>query len=326
MRTGRRVMLAAVAGAWAIATLGTMNGASAQSWPTRPVRVIIPISAGSAADVVPRLIFEEVSHVIGHPFVIENRPGAGSTIGARAVAQSDPDGYTLLAISSAHTIAPAAFANLGYDPHKDLVPVASLGNLPNVLVIAPSKNIKTVQQLVEAGKSRPIQFGSIGANSPIHLSMERFRLASGIQTQAIPFRGAPEAITETMTGRIDVYYSPISSALPLIQEGKLVPLAVSSRQRASALPNVPTTLEAGYPNSDYNFWIGVFAPANTPRPVIDKLNAEIVKTLKLPAVQEKLAKIGVQPMPMSTADFAAFIREDFTTNAVLAKAAGLTPQ
>ena len=325
MRTGRLLVLAAVAASLATA-FGAPNGASAEDWPNRPVRVIIPISPGSAADIVPRIVFEEVTHQIGQPVVIENRPGAGSTIGARAVAQSDADGYTLLAISSAHTIAPAAFANLGYDPAKDFIAVAPLGNLPNVLVIAPSKGIRNVKQLVAAGKEKPIMFGSIGANSPIHLSMERFRLAAGFQVQAIPFKGAPEALTETMTGRIDVYYAPISSALSFIQNGKLIPLVVSSRQRSAALPDVPTSLEAGYPNSDYNFWIGVFAPAKTPRAIVDKLNAAIVTALKSSTVQDKFAKIGVQPMTMSTKEFDAFIRQDFITNATLAKAAGLTPQ
>ncbi len=175
--------------------------------------------------------------------------------------RADPDGYTLLAHSSAHIIAPSTVANLQYDPIKDFVAVAPLGNLPNVLVIAPSKNIKTVQELVAEGKKRPITFGSIGVGSPIHMAMERLRLSAGFKAEAIPFKGAPEALVEVMTGRVDVYYSPVLAALSFIKEGKVVPLAVSSPTRSATLPDVPTTLESGYPNSAYRFWIGVFAPA-----------------------------------------------------------------
>ncbi len=208
----------------------------------------------------------------------------------------------------------------------DFAAVAALGNLPTVLVVAPSKNIKTVQELVARGKQQTITFGTIGAGSPIHLAVERFRMSAGFQAQAIPFKGAPEALTEAMTGRIDFYYAPVSSALPFIRDGKLVPLAVSSAKRASALPNVPTTLESGYANSDYDFWIGVFAPAKTPGEIVQKLNAEILKALETASVRERLAKIGVEPMPMNVAQFDAYIKDQFVVNATLAKAAGITPK
>src|SRR5690348_4271929 len=300
--------------------------AQAQAWPTRTIRVVIPLSAGSAADVIPRIVFEQVSSRLGQPIVIENRPGASGTIGARAVANAEPDGYTFLAHSSAHIISPSTIANLPYDPIKDFVAVAPLGSLPNVLVISPSKNIHTVQELVALGKKRPITFGSIGVGSPIYLTMERFRMSTGIKVQPIPFKGAPEVLTEVVAGRVDVYYSPLLAALPFIRSGKLVPLTVSSGKRASTLPNVPTSLEAGYPNSDYNFWIGVFAPAKTPAKTVEKLNAEITKALDVPAVQQKLGKLGVEPMKMSVAEFGAFVREELKTNAELTKAAGITPR
>jgi tripartite-type tricarboxylate transporter receptor subunit TctC len=311
------------------AILTFLSGASAvhaDDWPTRPIRVIVPVSAGSAADIVSRTVFDQLSHQLGQPIIVENRPGASSTIGARTVAQADPDGYTLLSISTAHTIAPATVANLAYDPVKDFAAVASLGNLPNVLVIAPSKNIHTVKELVAASKVKPIMFGSTGIGSPIRLAMERLRTAADIKAEAIPFKGAPEALLETMTGRIDVYYSAVLAALPLIRDGKLIPLAVSSRDRALALPDVPTTLEAGYPNSDFNFWIGVFAPAKTPRAIVNKLNSEIFKTLEMPDIRSKLAKLGVQPMPMSTEQFDAYVRDEIISNAALAKAAGISAQ
>lgn len=310
----------------ALTALSVSGSSQADEWPSRPIRAIIPLSAGSAADVVPRIVFDQLSAQLGQPTVVENRPGASGTIAARAVATADPDGYTLLAHSSAHVISPSTVANIPYYPIKDFAAVAPLGNLPLVLVIAPSKNIKTVQELVALGKTRPITFGSIGVGSPIHLAMERFRLSAGFQEQAIPFKGAPEALLEVMTGRVDVYYAPVTAALPLIRDGKLLALAVSSPVRVAALPDVPTTLESGYANSDYRFWIGVFAPAKTPRDIVTKLNAEIQKALQVPAVREKLAKLGVQPMAMNTGEFDKFVKDEIKINAELAKAAGLTPQ
>jgi tripartite-type tricarboxylate transporter receptor subunit TctC len=307
----------------ALAALTAISSTYADEWPTKPIRVIVPLSAGSAADIIPRIVFEQVAAQLGQSIIIENRPGASGTIGARAVATADPDGYTLLAHSSAHIIAPSTVANLPYDPIKDFVAVAALANLPNVLVISPSKNIRTVQELVAEGKKRPITFGSIGVGSPIHLTMERFRLSAGFKTQAIPFKGAPEALVEVMTGRVDVYYSPILAALPFIRDGKLLPLAVSSPTRTSTLPDVLTTLESGYPNSVYRFWIGVFAPAKTPRDIVNKLNAEIQKALQVPAVREKLTNLDVQPMSMNTEQFDRFVREELVINAELAKAAGI---
>lgn len=321
-------MRARVALGFAIAlTAIAANGSSqADEWPSRPIRAIIPLSPGSAADIVPRIVFEQLSAQLGQPIVVENRPGASGSIAARFVASAEPDGYTLLAHSSAHVISPSTVANLSYDPIKDFAAVAPLGNLPLVLVIAPSKNIKTVQELVALGKTRPITFGSIGTGSPIHLAMERFRLSAGFQEQAIPFKGAPEALLEVMTGRIDIYYSPVTAALPFIRDGKLVALAVSSPIRSPTLPEVPTTLESGYPNSDYRFWIGLFAPVKTPRDIVSKINAEMQKAVQVPSVAEKLTKLGVQPMTMNTEQFDKFVKDELKINAELAKAAGLSPQ
>jgi tripartite-type tricarboxylate transporter receptor subunit TctC len=310
----------------ALATVATTVSSRADEWPSRPIRVMIPLSPGSAADIVPRIVFEQLSAPLGQPAVIENRPGASGTIAARAVATADPDGYTLLAHSTAHVISPSTVVNIPYDPIKDFTAIAPLGNLPLVLVVAPSKNIKTIQELVALGKQRPLTFGSIGVGSPIHLAFERLRLSAGFQEQAIPFKGAPEAVLEVVTGRIDVYYSPVSAALPLIRDGKLLALAVSSPQRVASLPNVPTTVEAGYPNSSYQFWIGLFAPAKTPRDVVNRLNAEIQKALQTPSVRERFAQLGVQPMAMGAEQFEKFVTDELALNAELAKAAGLTPQ
>lgn len=310
----------------ALAALMTASLAHAQEWPTRPIRVIVPLSAGSALDIVPRLVFEQLSKQLGQPIIVENRPGASGTIGARAVAVAEPDGYTLLAHSSAFVIAPSTVANLPYDPIKAFAPVAALGNLPNVLVVSPSKNIKTIQELVALGKQRPITFGSIGVGSPIQLAMERLRLSAGFKAQAISFKGAPEALVETMAGRIDSYYSPVLPALSLIRGGKLIPLVVSSPTRSPSLPNVPTSEEAGYPNSAYRFWLGIFAPAKTPPVIVARLSKEIGKALQVPEVQEKLAKLGVQSMSMDAKQFAVFVKQELVINTELTKAAGISTQ
>jgi tripartite-type tricarboxylate transporter receptor subunit TctC len=310
----------------ALAALTTLGIARADDWPTKPIRVIVPLSPGSAADIIPRIVFEQLSAQLGQPIVVENKPGASGTIGARTVQMADPDGYTLLAHSSAHIIAPSTVANLPYDPIKDFAAVAPLGNLPNVLVIAPSANIKTLKDLVTVGKTRPITFGSIGPGSPITLTMQRLRLSAGFKVQEIPFKGAPEALVEVMTGRVDVYYSPILAALPYIKAGKLTALAVSSPTRAPTLPDVPTTEESGYPNSAYRFWIGVFAPAKTPPAIVNKLNTEIQKALQNPAVRAKLEKLGVQPMAMNTSEFGKFVKDELKLNTEVVKAAGIVPQ
>ena len=312
--------------ATATAALMTASLVHAENWPTRPIRVIVPLSAGSALDIVPRIVFEQLSKQLGQPIIVENRPGASGTIGGRMVAVADPDGYTLLAHSSAFVIAPSTVANMPYDPIKDFAPVAALGNLPNVLVVSPSKNINTIQEFVALGKQRPVTFGSIGVGSPIQLAMERLRISAGFKAQAISFKGAPEALVEAMTGRIDAYYSPVLPALSLIRDGKLIPLVVSSPMRSPALPNVPTSEEAGYPNSAYRFWLGIFAPAKTPPAIVDKLSKEIGKALQMPEVREKLAKLGVQPMSMDDKQFAAFVKQELVINTELAKAAGISAQ
>jgi tripartite-type tricarboxylate transporter receptor subunit TctC len=313
---------AVVAGLLACVAAGPGLG---QTWPSKPIRVIVPLTAGSATDVIPRVVFESVSTQLGQSMVVENRVGGGGTIGAGAVAKADPDGYTLLVFSNAHTIAPAVHANLSYDVVKDFAGITPLGNVPNVLVVAPSKNIKTIQQLVAAAKAKPgsINYASGGTGTPPHLTAERFRLSAGFEGQHIPFKGAPEALTEVMTGRVDFYFSPIAPALPFIRDGLLVALAVSSSKRASALPNVPTTVEAGYANSDFDFWIGMFAPSKTPRQIVTRLHQETVKALQNPSVKAKLSNMGVEDMIMTPEAFDQRIAAEVATSATLAKAAGI---
>ena len=300
--------------------------ATAQQWPTKTIRAVVPLTAGSAVDIVPRIVLEQVAAQIGQSIVVENRTGASGTIGIRSVATSPPDGYTLLASSSSIVVSPFTVANSHYDPIKDFVAVAPLGNLPNVLVVAPSRNIHTVQEFVANAKSKRITYGSAGVGTPVYLAMEKFRLAAGFQGDFIPFRGAPEVLTEVITGRVDAYYAPLSAALEFIRAGKLVALSVSSVQRASALPEVPTSIEAGYPNSDLNFWIGVFAPAGTPRDIVTRLSREIGIALANPAVREKLGSQGVDPMVMGSQEFQAFVNAESMSMEELAKMLNLKPQ
>jgi tripartite-type tricarboxylate transporter receptor subunit TctC len=301
----------------------SLGSAVAQEWPTRTIRAIVPLTAGSAVDIVPRIVLEQVATQLGQAIVVDNRTGASGTIGTRAVATAPPDGYTFLAHSSALVISPLTVANAHYDPVKDFEAVAPLGNLPNVLVIAPAKNVHTVQELVAAAHKRPVTFGLVGVGTPIYLTTEKFRLAANFPADPIPFRGAPEVLTEVMTGRVDFYYAPVSAALGFIRDGKLLALSVSSAQRSAALPEVPTSLEAGYPNSDFNFWIGVFAPAGTPRTIVERLNREIGKALQVPAVREKLAIQGIDPLEMDAATFDRFVKDEAASMAVLAKALDL---
>jgi tripartite-type tricarboxylate transporter receptor subunit TctC len=300
----------------------------AQSWPAKPIRVIVPLSAGSAADITPRTVFEQVSTQLGQTIFVENRVGAGGTIGAAAVAKADPDGYTILVHSNAHVVAPAIHRNLSYDVLKDFAGITPLGNVPNVLVVSPAKNIRTIQELVAAAKAKPgsINFASGGVGTPPHLTAERFRISAGFAGQHIPFKGAPEALTEVLSGRVDFYFTPVAPALQLIRDGRLLALAVSSTKRATALPDVPTTVEAGYPNSDFDFWIGMFVPAKTPRDIISRLNQETVRALQHPGVQAKLSSLGVEPMTMTPDAFDKRVAEEVVTAAALAKAAGIAAQ
>ena len=297
----------------------------AQSWPARLIRVIIPFTAGSTIDIVARIVFEPLGRQLGQALVIENRGGGGGTVGAAAVARAEPDGYTLMAHSSAHVTTPAIYPNAPYDTAKDFAAVAAFGSSPNVTVVAPEKGIKTLQQLVAAAKARPgsITFGTAGVGSATHISAEILRFAAGFDALNVPFRGMPEILTEIISGRIDFACSTIATALPFIREGKLVALAVSTPQRSSALPDVPTTLEAGYKNSDYTFWTGLFAPAKTPREIVDKLAQETQKALAAPGVREKLAQQGMDPMPITPAAFDAQITREIDSILALAKAANL---
>ena len=298
-----------------------------QIWPERMIQAIVPFAAGAANDIVGRIVLEQVSKQVNQPIVVENRPGAGGTLGVTAVAKSQPTGHTILVHSSSFSSAYSLYKNLPYDTLNDFTAVIALGKTPTVLVTAPAKGFKTAGDLIAAAKAKPgaMNFASAGLGSVSHLAAERFRLSAGIEAQHIPFRGPNEAFTEVMAGRIDFYFLPLAPALPLVKEGQLIALAVSTDTRATALPDVPTTTELGLKDSAYLFWTGIFVPAKTPRDIVGKLYDESRKAMQVPAVQERLAKVGTEPMPMTTDEFGAYFRDDVLATAKLMQQVGIKP-
>ena len=312
-----------------IVGLGLLTvGAEAQTWPTKPLKAIVPVAAGSSTDVIPRVVLEQLSLQLGQSIVVENRTGAGGSIGTAFVAKSDPDGYTVLVHGSAHTIAPALYPNLPYDPSADFAAVVPLGISPNVLVVSPASAIKSVGDLVAAAKAKPgsLNFSSVGVGTATHLSAERFLHSTGVKAVHVPFRGGAEAMLEAMTGRVDFFFGPVGLVLANIRDGKLVALAVNGPQRAAALPDIPTLQEAGFSDAEYPIWYGLFLPAKTPRDIVNKLNRETLKTLQGPAMRQKLAQLGVDPMVLAPAEFDALVRSEIAVNAALVKAIGLNSQ
>jgi tripartite-type tricarboxylate transporter receptor subunit TctC len=273
-------------------------------------------------------VFEHVSSLTGQTFIIDNRAGGGTTVGTAAVAKAEPDGHTALVHSNGLVTTPAIQANVPYDPVADFSAITPLGNVPMVLVVSPEKNIRTLKQLVDTAKAKPgsLNYAAAGIGTPPHLTMERFRLAAGFTGQVVPFRGAPEALTEVLAGRVDVYFCPVTPAMPFIRDGKLLALAVSTSKRAVALPDVPTTLEAGYPDSDFDFWIGMFVPKQTPRTMVARIHQEIVKGLDAVALKAKLANMGVEPLIMTPEDFDARVAKETRIAVELARAAQIPLQ
>lgn len=306
-------------------------GVAAQSqapYPNRPIRIVVPISPGSATDVLVRAVAERMQARMGQPVVIENRAGAGTTIGAAQVAKAEPDGYTILANSNAHTVNPYLYRNLPYDSATDFVGIGTLGSLPNILVVSPQSSVNSVADLVAAAKQRPgrLNYASAGVGSGTHMNAEKFRIASGVAAEHIAFKGTPEAVTETMAGRVDWFFAPGVSVMGAIKDRKLKALAVGSKERSSLLPDLPTTEEAGVPNSSYTLWIGLFAPAKTPAPIIARLNQEVQAALATPEVRERFAKLGAEPMPMGVDAFRSFLAQEFKVSEQIVKSAGIKPQ
>jgi tripartite-type tricarboxylate transporter receptor subunit TctC len=303
----------------------TFSVASAQEWPNRPVRMVVPQSPGSASDIVTRTVMERVAPLLGQPVIVENRTGAGNTIAMSAVAHAEPDGYTILVNSATHSLVPVTYKDLMFDTLRDLTPVIPLGNTPLVMVVLSSKGYRNVAHFIAEAKAQrgAMNYSSGGSGSITHLAMEAFRIAAGFEAVHVPFRGAPEALTEVLSGRADFYFSPLTAVLPFLKDGKLTALAVSGSNRASALPDVPTLAEAGYPEATYNFWIGLFAPSKTPKAITDRLYRETEKALQSQTLKDRLVAMGFDALPLDQDGFAKLIRSELALNAKVVKAAGI---
>lgn len=322
--TTRRAALATMATAAGIGLLAAPAWAQG-GWPSQPIKLVVPFTAGSGTDVVARTLADQLVKALGQPVITENKPGAGGTLGAAQVASASADGYTILIHSAAHVANASLYPKLKYDTLRDFTPVNLLATLPNVLVTSPGKDFKSVQDLVRKAKAEPgkYMYGSAGNGSATHLNAEKFRTAAGIEAVHVPFKGTPEALSEVMAGRLDWFFAPLVSALPLIKDGKLVALAVGTPKRSAALPDVPTTVEAGYPQSDYTFWVGMFVPAMTPAPVVAKLNAETTRILQLDTVRERLRNLGAEVAPMPQPEFAALVGTEAAGAATLIRKANI---
>jgi tripartite-type tricarboxylate transporter receptor subunit TctC len=305
-------------------SLSIATAALAETYPDKPIRAFIPFGAGSATDVIPRALFDALSAELGQTIIVENRGGAGGTLGVGAVVRSDPDGYTILANSSAHTVSPF-IVSAPYDTAKDLSGVFMIGQNANVMIVKPDKGWKTAQDFIATAKAKPgtINYGSAGVGSATHISAERFRLAAGIEAQHVPYKGGAEAMTDLLGGRIDFYFCPISTALPLIRDGRAIALVVSTPTRASDLPDVPTPGDLGLKDASTVIWYAIFMPSKTPRDIVNKFHDATAKVLATPAMKAKMKQLAVDPFPLSPTEIDQLVVKELAANEKLIKAAGI---
>jgi tripartite-type tricarboxylate transporter receptor subunit TctC len=296
--------------------------AIAQPFPSKTIRLVSGVSPGSASDTMARIVAEKLQASLGQPVIVENRLGAGGMVAAQAVARGEADGHVIMIYTSAYTVAP--LLNPAMLRTDEMTPVAAMAIVPTTLVVQPGR-FRTVADLVAAAKAKPgsLVATSAGIGSSTHMNLERFRIASGIDVLHVPFKGAPEALTEVLGGRADMYFALTFQVASHVREGKLVALAMGSPKRSALLPDVPTTVEAGYPNSDYNFWVGALVSSRTPREIVQRLHRELTDAVNAPDTRERFLKLGADPLTMSQPEFEAMIREEFEANARLIKAADI---
>ena len=317
--------LAAILFGVAATGLSLSTALAAESWPARPVSVVVPFTPGTTVDIAARIVMDQVSRQVSQPIIIDNRSGAGGAIASNLVAKAAPDGHTML-VSGSLGSAQALSANLPYSTLDDFTPLISLGLQPLVIVTGPDTGVSTLAELVAKAKGGTLTFATAGMGSTTHLAAERFRMSAGVEAQHVPYKGAAEALTDIMAGRVDFYLAPTSTALALIQAGKVRALAVSGTRRAAVLPGVPSTTELGFADSAYSLYIGLFAPAKTDSALVQRIIGEVEKALADPGVQGKLAAIGLEPQPMNQPQFAQYFRDDVEGNIRLVKAAGIPLQ
>ena len=298
--------------------------AGAQDFPTKPMRFIVPFGPGSATDALARVIGQKMTEMWGPQVIVENRPGAGSVVGTAVAAKSPADGHTLLMVSASHAINATLYAKLPFDPVKDFSGVTPVALIPNILIVHPSLPAKNVKELVALAKSKPGQFNytSAGIGSNSHLNGEVFRSTAGIKIVHVPFKGFAEAITEIISGRLEMTFAPSILAAQHIKAGKVRPLAVGTSKRSSAFPELPTMVEAGIPDCVFDGWFAVLVPAGTPKPVIEKLNDGIAKILKMPDVARQMQNQGADAMVMTPDAFDKFIRSEVVKLGKIVKESG----
>ena len=312
----------------ALALAALAPAAHAQNYPTKPVRLIISFTPGSSTDIIGRAVAAKLQEMWGQPVVAENRPGAGGTVGSEFVVRSDPDGYTLLANSSAHAANPGMYKELRYDTMRDFVNLALLGGGPNVLIVSPESGWKSLKDFVDAAKKTPgkLNFSSAGIGSGTHFNLEKLKLAAGIDVQHIPYKGTPEAIGDTIANRVCCYWAPLNAALPHVNGGKATALAISSAQRSPLLPNVPSVAEQGYAGFDYTLWVGLWGPAKIPQDIAAKINKDVNAALASPDLKERLAKLGTVPGNLTIPQFTDFVKKEIEDTKKILDAAGIKPQ
>ncbi len=277
--------------------------ADAQTWPSRPITIVVSFGAGGTADILARLLAEELAPVLGQPVVVENRPGAGGHVGAAAVARAQPDGYTfLMSGSPTHSVGPHMFKNLTYDPMRDVPPVAMVAIAPNLLVVNASLPVKSVKELVQLARDKPgqITYSSAGAGTSGFLAAEQLKKSAGLNMTHVPYKSGPEAVTGVLSGDVSFIFFTVPALLPQVEAGKLRALAITGAERSTLVPNVPTVAEAGFSDYEVLAWFALFAPRGTPEPIVQRLSAEIEKILKRPGIREKLAALGAEPRFMNS--------------------------
>jgi len=316
-----RILLALLVGWCALPAWG-------QTYPSKPVRLIISFTPGSSTDIVGRAVAAKLQEMWGQPVVAENRPGAGGTVGSEFVLRSDPDGYTLLANSSAHVANPGIYKDMRYDTLRDFVNLALLGGGPNVLMVSPDAGWKTLGDFVKAAKASPgkLNFASAGIGSGTHFNLEKLKIATGVDVVHVPYKGTPEAIGDTIAGRTCCYWAPLNAALPHVNGGKAVALAISSAQRSPLLPNLPSVAEQGYPGFDYTLWVGLWGPVKIPADVAAKINKDVNAALATPELRAQLTKLGTVPGNLTIPQFTEFVKKELEDTRKILDAAGIKPQ
>jgi tripartite-type tricarboxylate transporter receptor subunit TctC len=301
--------------------------ALAQAWPSKPIRVVVPFPAGGGIDTVARIVVPKMSEALGQPMVIDNRSGAGGTVGTEVVARATPDGHVLLATFASHSMNATLYRDLSYDTEKAFAPISLIATVPNILVVHPSLPATTVGDLISLARKRPgdINYASVGNGTPAHLSAELFNLMAGIRMTHIPYKGAPASIIGMITGETQLTFTTVLIALPHVKAGKLRPLAVATLARTPLLPEVPTVDQSGLKGYESIAWYGLLAPAGTPGPVVDRLNAELVRSVQTPEVRDNLLRQGTEIVASSPARFAQIIREDIVKWTKVVKAAAVKP-